>query len=142
MAILSKPSRCLTSCDLRKSKARIPSSCQKWTSHYNKTTVFILIAFAMTLAIDLMLFYYRMSNYSILMNIKNRYSCVVEKFYYVCKITNSKFQYNQIKHSLGTCDDCGTYICVDLKLYQYNQKKLVKLYPRLPIFISDLQCQF
>ncbi len=55
MAILSKPSRCLTSCDLRKSKARIPISCQKWTSHFNKTMVFILIAFAMTLAIDLML---------------------------------------------------------------------------------------
>ncbi len=142
MAILSKPSRCLTSCNLKKSKSRIPSSCQKWTSHYNKTMVFILIAFAMTLAIDLMLFQHIISNYSILINIKNKYSCVVEFFYYVCKITNSKFQYNQIKHSLGTCDECGTYIYVDLKLYQYNKNKSVKLYPRLPIFISHLQCQF
>lgn len=142
MAILSKSSRCLTSCDLRKSKSRIPSSCQKWIGHYNKTMVFILIAFAMTLAIDLMLFQYIISNYSIFINIKNIYSCVVEKFYYVCKITNSKFQYNQIKHSLGTCDGCGTYIYVDFKLYQYNKNKSVKLYTRLPIFISDLQCYF
>lgn len=142
MAILFKPSRCLTLCDLRKSKARIPSSCQEWINHYNKTMVFILITFVMTLAIYLMLFQYRISNYSILINIKNRYSCIVEKFYYVCKITNSKFQYNQIKHSLGTCDGCGTYIYVDLKLYQYNKIKSFKLYPRLPIFIRDLQCYF